>query len=528
MLHAAPAEIGHVHQAVHAADVDERAEVRQAANGALDDGADLEGVPQLLLAGRLFHLQNLLAGSNDALLGLVDLDDLQGHGLAHELVDLLNIAQGELGCGNEGANAHDVRQQAALDGFLADALNEFAGFLLRNDLFPSLAVDDVLLGEQHVALAVVHLHNLDFDFVADLDIGRGKIRLLYETVSLVSNVDAYFVFGDLNHGTSDDLAGAELNKRFLNVFHGHYGLFLGVINGYFLLDVVHSCNNLLNYTIRCGCTGCNPNNIGCGNLELLQLLRGFDEQSAGACGPGEPVQLCAVGALPAAHDDHHVRALCELRDLALAVLRGGADRGPDIRAADPALEQFTELVEAAAHHGGLADDQRALHLGQRLCVLRAHHGTSGRVGPAQNAHNLGMLPLAHDDHGDALLRGRAHHLVNAGYEGAGGVQDLATQRLERLDLPATHAVGANHHAGAPGDVLQCVHAGHALARELFHHLRIVDDRAESNRRCSCRSGIHRPSHAEAEARVPGKQDLSDRSQSLPFSAFKFLGNAANN
>ena len=261
MADALPGQIGHMNQTVHAADIDERAEVGQAANDALDDLALNQLVPGLGLLLHFLGLQHGLAGRDDALLGLVDLDDLQLHGLAHELVDLLDITQRQLGSGNEGAHAFDVRQQAALDGFLANAFDEFAGFFLRADVFPGLAVDDVLLGKKDVALAVVHLDDFDFDFVADLDIGRGKVGLLHQTVRIVADVYTHFVIGDLNHLSGHDLARAELDERLVNVFHGHYGLILGFFDGGFLLDVVHSCNNLLNYTIRCGSTGCNPDDV---------------------------------------------------------------------------------------------------------------------------------------------------------------------------------------------------------------------------------------------------------------------------
>jgi len=294
MLYAAPGQIGHVNQTVDAADINERAEVRQTANSALHDGTNLEGVPNLLLLFSFFSNQNRLAGRDDALLRLVDLDDLQRHRLTYELVDLLDIVQRQLGCGDEGADAHNVCQQTALNGFLANAFDEFARFFLRADVFPSLAVDDVLLGKKDVAFAVINFDDFDFDFVADLDIGRGKVGLFDQTIRLVADVYAHFVIGDLNHLTGHNLAGAQLDKRLVNVFHGHYGLILGFFDGGFLLDVVHSCNNLLNYTIRCGCTGCNPDCIGRADLQPFELVRRFNETCLRTDLRRQRIQLPAV------------------------------------------------------------------------------------------------------------------------------------------------------------------------------------------------------------------------------------------
>ena len=216
MLYAAPAQIGDMHEAVHAADVHEGAKVRQAANDALHHGTYFQGFPDLLLLLGFFRHQHGLAAGDDALLGLVDLDDLQRHGLAHELVDLLDIAQGKLAGGDEGADAAHVGQQAALDGFLADAFDELAGLFLGADVFPRLAVDDVLLGKHHVAFAVVHLDDFDFDFIAFLDIGGRKLGFLYDTVRLVADVDANLIVGDHFDLASDDLAGANLNYGLVN------------------------------------------------------------------------------------------------------------------------------------------------------------------------------------------------------------------------------------------------------------------------------------------------------------------------
>ena len=249
MTHAMPGQIGHVNQAVHAADVHESAEVGQAANNALDHVALMQLFPGLGLLGLFLDLQNRLTGRDDALLGLVDLDDLQVHFLAHELVDLLDVAQGQQGSGNKRTNAHHVGQQTALDSLLAHALDGLLVVVSGHDRIPNLTVHDIALGEQHIALAVVNLHNFHFDLVVDLDIRRGEVALLDQTVGLIAHVDAHFVVGNLHNLAGHGLAGTQLYQGLLEIFHeiGIAGLLK--FNLFLFFDVAHSCNNLLKCTV---------------------------------------------------------------------------------------------------------------------------------------------------------------------------------------------------------------------------------------------------------------------------------------
>lgn len=152
VLDAAPGQVRDVDQAVHAADVHKGAKVGQAANDAVHGLADLEVLPGRSLAGGGLLRQDRLAGSHQAALLLVDLDDLELEGLADELVDLLDVALGELGGGDEGADAVDIGDQAALDDALADALDVLVVLVLFHQSVPILAADDVLLGEENIAL----------------------------------------------------------------------------------------------------------------------------------------------------------------------------------------------------------------------------------------------------------------------------------------------------------------------------------------------------------------------------------------
>ena len=255
MAHAAPGQVGDVDQAVHAAQVNKRAEIGKAANDTGHHSALFQLFPRGSLLGRVFFFNDLLAAGHDALLLLVYVNDLQLHGLAHELADLFHVALRQLGSGHESADAAlDAGQQAALNGFLAHGVDVFVVLEFFHQRFPSLAVYNVALREQDVAFAVVHFDDLYLDLVTELHVLFHHFGALNQTIGLITDVDAHFVIGDLHYGASDGLARADANHGLFNVFHGQGLVFLSFLfnigDGFlgFLVDsfhVVHACDNLL-------------------------------------------------------------------------------------------------------------------------------------------------------------------------------------------------------------------------------------------------------------------------------------------
>ncbi len=144
----------------------------------------------------------------------------------------------------------------------------------------------------------------------------------------------------------------------LNGFLADNGGILGFFDGGFLLDVVHSCNNLLNYTIRRRGAGCNPDDVRRRRADAGQLRRGLDEERPRTEPRRESVQLAAVGAFAPADDDHHVGLSRDFDALVLPVAGGGADGGAHVRAVDFPGQRGAELAKFLLDHGGLADHQR--------------------------------------------------------------------------------------------------------------------------------------------------------------------------
>src|SRR6266849_712622 len=115
MRHAPVAHIGDVQQAVHAAQVDEGAEIGDVLDDALPHLADLELLHQDLALGLALSLEQHAPAHHDVAAPLVQLDDLELEGLPEELVDVGHAAQRDLAARQERIHPHQVHDHAALD-----------------------------------------------------------------------------------------------------------------------------------------------------------------------------------------------------------------------------------------------------------------------------------------------------------------------------------------------------------------------------------------------------------------------------
>src|SRR5690606_37074617 len=123
---AAPREVRDVEQPVHAAEVDEDAEVDDVLDLALEHLPDLHRVEDLGALRLEVLLDERLVADDDVPVGRVDLDDLEFHRLAEVRIEVADRADVDLGAGQERLGAEEVHDHAALDpaddGPLEDAL----------------------------------------------------------------------------------------------------------------------------------------------------------------------------------------------------------------------------------------------------------------------------------------------------------------------------------------------------------------------------------------------------------------------
>ncbi len=122
LVHPAVRDIGHVQHAVHAANIDERAVIEQAAHSAVHHHADLQlAEPRFFRFGALFF-ENHAAVDDDVFFFGVELDDPAGDFLADQRLHLRHVARAAARSRHERAHA-DIDREPALDHRGDDAGN---------------------------------------------------------------------------------------------------------------------------------------------------------------------------------------------------------------------------------------------------------------------------------------------------------------------------------------------------------------------------------------------------------------------
>ena len=105
MVDVRPRQLGDVDQAVDPVEVDERAEVDDVRDRALDDLAGLQPVEDPLAVLLALLLEHRAAGQHDVVARAVELDDLALDRLAHVLVEVRDAADVDQRGGQEAAHA---------------------------------------------------------------------------------------------------------------------------------------------------------------------------------------------------------------------------------------------------------------------------------------------------------------------------------------------------------------------------------------------------------------------------------------
>ena len=114
LVDAAPGDVGHVQQGIHAADIDEGAVIGQAAHRAVHGLAFLDFGVALVLVGALFFFEDGAAVHHHVFIGHVELDDAAANLLADQLFHLGGVAGAAARGRHEGAHAH-IHAHAAFD-----------------------------------------------------------------------------------------------------------------------------------------------------------------------------------------------------------------------------------------------------------------------------------------------------------------------------------------------------------------------------------------------------------------------------
>ena len=113
-------------------------------------------------------------------------------------------------------------------------------------------------------------------------------------------------------------------------------------------------------------------------------------------------QAARVARIFAAHDDHAITAVGEGCGCLLALARGGADRVDHAQFLHARGDGGHNLGQVLRGLGGLHNQAHLALERQRVRIGGTAHDSSVNAGVAQNALDLGVARLAHDDHAVAL------------------------------------------------------------------------------------------------------------------------------
>src|SRR5271169_1938026 len=217
-----PGQLGHVHQAVHAAEVDERAEVDDRGDHTLADLALGQGVEEGVADLGLGLLQPGPAGQHHVIAVLVQLDDLGLDLPADVRLQIADAAHLHQGGGQEAAQP-DVQDQAALDDLDHRAGDHAVLVLDLLDRAPGPLVLGPLLGQDQAALLVLLLEDQGLDVLAGLDyVVRVDIVLDRQFAGgnhafcLVADIEQYLVSVDLYDCSFDDVTVVEILDGFVD------------------------------------------------------------------------------------------------------------------------------------------------------------------------------------------------------------------------------------------------------------------------------------------------------------------------
>ena len=214
MVDAPPRDVGHVQQAVDAAEIDEGAVVGDVLDHAFENLAFLETGKQLgaLLGPRFF--QNGAAGNDDIAASAIHLEDLERLGLAHQRADVADRTDVDLAARQERDGARKINRETALYPTEDGAADTLIVLERLFQLRPSFLAPRALAAQHRFAVAILHPLEIDVDPVADLNLrllaGGGEFLELDPSFGLEPHIDQDRVAIDGQHGAFDDRAFRQL------------------------------------------------------------------------------------------------------------------------------------------------------------------------------------------------------------------------------------------------------------------------------------------------------------------------------
>ena len=164
--------------------------------------------PRALLGAGLF--EDRAARHDDVAAAAVHLQDLERLRQVHQRLDVAHRADVDLAAGQEGHGAAEVDGEAALDPAEDHAVDALALLEFLLQLVPGGFAAGAVAAQHRFALRILDAVDIDFDLVADGDLGllarRGEFAQRDAAFALQADVDDREVVLDRGDDALDDLA----------------------------------------------------------------------------------------------------------------------------------------------------------------------------------------------------------------------------------------------------------------------------------------------------------------------------------
>ena len=214
MVHAAPRKVRDVDQTVHTAQIDEYAVRSDVLDGTFENLALFEFRHDDLLLGLKLGLDERLVRNDHVAELLIDLDDLEFHGLVHVYVVVADRLHVDLRTGQERLDAEYVYNHTALGAALDVTLDDFVLFEGLVHTVPRLELTGLLVRKGQLAVLVLGRLDIHFDFVAHRQIGVvTELGNGDDALAFVADVHKNLTLGYAGYGTFHDFADIDVRKR---------------------------------------------------------------------------------------------------------------------------------------------------------------------------------------------------------------------------------------------------------------------------------------------------------------------------
>ena len=216
IVYAAPRQVCDMDESVNTTEVNEYTVRSDVLNGTLEDLALLELADDLLLLSLKLLLDKSLVRYNDIAELLVDLDNLELHGLANELIVVAYGVNVDLRTGEESLDTKHVDDHTALCAALDVTLDNCILLESIVDLVPRLRQTSLLVRKNQLTLLVLSTFYVNLYLVTDLQIRIvAEFRSGDDTIALVANVDNNFLLVNRDNRTFNYLMVCYLVQGFI-------------------------------------------------------------------------------------------------------------------------------------------------------------------------------------------------------------------------------------------------------------------------------------------------------------------------